>query len=317
MSATNCVSTPAVTSYSQKTSIPVNSPPGPGQVYHLQSFLILFPSHLSTQDLVFRPQVTGLSSTHHTYLYSTRATWHIIKMVQLSSQRLPRLSHLLLAAGCASASTLVLSNFEDISSKVTVSSSCRSAYNTPLTNCGFDDFGDNACSSKCKSSLLEAQSNIQSDCADVIVDSSSLLSRALKGELVQVTCKHVDNDDTQESATTTLQTRTNSNKNQMMETSTITRKSSSTAEIGTATATAAEAKQTTSLVLAGDEPSASVASGGTGTASAGATETSKSSSLGGDPFASSNDTGSGSGRVASLGYASLVVSAVACVMAII
>lgn len=237
-------------------------------------------------------------------------------MLQLSSQRLLRLSHLLLAAGYASASTLVLSNFEDISSKVTVSSSCRSAYNTPLTNCDFDDFGDNACSSKCKSSILEAQSNIQSDCADVTVDSSSLLSRALKGELVQVTCKHVD-DDAEESATTTLKTRTNSNKNQMMETSTITRKSTSTAEIGTATATASEAKQTTSLVLAGDEPSASVASGGTETASAGATETSKSSSLGGDPFASSNDTGSGSGRVASLGYASLVVSAVACVMAVI
>ncbi|KAF7551223.1 hypothetical protein G7Z17_g5176 [Cylindrodendrum hubeiense] len=233
---------------------------------------------------------------------------------------MPRFSHLLLAAGYASA-TLVLSNFEDITSKVTVKSSCLDAYNTPLTNCVVDDFGDNECSSKCKASLKQAQSNIQDDCGSVAVDSSSLLYRAQKGELVQATCKNGsddDADDEEETATTTISSPSSkSNKNQkMIETSTITRRTTSTAEIGTHTATVTDTKQTTSLVLAGEAPTGSAASAGSETSSAAATETSKSSSLGGDPFASSNNTDSGSGRAASLGYASLVISAVACLMAV-
>ncbi|KAH7144422.1 hypothetical protein B0J13DRAFT_44398 [Dactylonectria estremocensis] len=235
-------------------------------------------------------------------------------MLPQTARRLPRLSLLLIAASCASA-TLVLSNFEDISKK-SVTSSCRSAYNTPLTNCDPGDFGNNSCSSSCKTSIEEAQSNIQSDCADVTLSSGSLLSRAQEGKLVQVICKNGGEDDDEENESTTattLSTSTKSNQNQMIETSTITRKSS-TATTGSATATATDTKQTTSLVLAGDDSTGSVASSGTGTAAA-ATSTAKSgSSGGGDPFAS-NDTGA-AGRSVNLGYASLVLSAVACLMAV-
>ncbi|KAH7140776.1 hypothetical protein EDB81DRAFT_798835 [Dactylonectria macrodidyma] len=238
-------------------------------------------------------------------------------MLPQTARRLPRLSLLLLAVNYASA-TLVLSNFEDISKK-SVTSSCRSAYNTPLTNCDPDDFGSNSCSSSCKDSIEEAQSNIQSECADVTLSSGSLLSRAQEGKLVQVICKNGGEEDddeteTETAAATTLSTSTKSNQNQMIETSTITRKSS-TAAVGSVTATASDTKQTTSLVLAGDDPTGSVASAGTGTSAAESTSTSKSGgSGGGDPFAS-NDTGA-AGRSVSLGYASLVVSAVACLMAV-
>ncbi|KAK7426092.1 hypothetical protein QQZ08_007402 [Neonectria magnoliae] len=218
---------------------------------------------------------------------------------------------LLFAASCASATTLTLTNFEDIAPKVTVKG-CRNAYDTPLTNCGVDDFSNgNKCSSDCKSSIAEVQSNIQTECEGVSVNSDSLLYRAQKGQLQQVICLNgSDDDNDDEPATTTAKVpASKSNENQMIETSEVER-STTTAALATDTTLTA---QTTSLVLAGDE---STGLGSDATSSAAAAETTKSSSRGGDPFASNNDSDntSGSGPASRVGYASLVISAVVCMM---
>ena len=239
---------------------------------------------------------------------------HITTMSPSTTRSWLQLSHLLLAVGYASATTLTLTNFEDIAPKVAVKA-CRTAYDTPLTNCGLDDFSNgNKCSSDCKSSIAEVQSNIQAECEGVSVNSDSLLYRAQKGQLEQVICLSSTDDD--EPATTTAKVpASKSNQNQMIETSEIKKKTTSTADVATETTLTA---QTTSLVLAGGE---STGLGSDATSSAAAAETTKSDSRGGDPFASNsdsdNDKDSGSGPASRVGYASLVISVVLCMMAVI
>ncbi|KPM38513.1 hypothetical protein AK830_g8042 [Neonectria ditissima] len=231
-----------------------------------------------------------------------------------TTRRWLQLSHLLLAAGYVSATTLTLTNFEDIAPKVAVKG-CRTAYDTPLTNCGVDDFSNgNKCSSDCKSSIAEVQSNIQTECEGVSVNSDSLLYRAQKGQLQQVICLNGSDDDEDEPATTTAKVPTSkSNENQMIETSEV-ETTALTADVPTQTTLTA---QTTSLVLAGGE-STGLVSDATSSAAA-AAETTKSSSRGGDPFASNSDSddASGSGPASRVGYATLVISAVVCMMAVI
>jgi hypothetical protein len=230
-------------------------------------------------------------------------------MSQFTNRRWPRLSYLIFAAGYASAS-LTLTNFSEIPDTVK-SKSCQAAYNTPLSDCKPDDFtGSAVCSKKCRASVDDVEEAIQEGCEGVTVnDHDSLLYRALNGQLLDIICKSdgsSDDDDENEATTTTAVTSETVQK-QIISTSIITKKTSAVAETATATTMTG---QTTSLVLAGEEPSGVVASAVS--SSAEATETSSGSGRGGDPFA--NNTSAGANLA--VGYTTLVVSALMCMVAV-
>lgn len=224
-------------------------------------------------------------------------------MSQSTTRRLLRLSYLIFAAGCASATTLTLTlnNFSYIPSSVK-SKSCQNAYNTPLSDCDYDDFTDNnVCSKKCRASITEVQGIVQEGCADVTIDdSNSLLYRAINGQLVSVLCVS-DNSSDDDETTSTTAVASGTHQGHVVSTSIITK---------TQTTMAA---QTTSLVLAGEEPSDVMASA-VSSSSAEATETSSSSGSGrgGDPFA--NNTGAGASLT--VRCTTLVVSALMCIAAV-
>ncbi|KAH6893361.1 hypothetical protein B0T10DRAFT_271527 [Thelonectria olida] len=231
-------------------------------------------------------------------------------MSQFTTRRWPRLSYLIFAASYASAS-LTLTNFSEIPDDVN-SKNCQAAYNTPLSDCSPSDFtGKAVCSKKCRASVDDVEEAIQDDCEGVTVtDHDSLLYRALNGQLVDILCKSDgssdddgENNNENEADTTTAVTSETVQK-QIMSTSTITKTTSAEAE------TTTMAEQTTSLVLAGEESSGVVAS--VVSSSAEATETSSGSGRGGDPFA--NNTSAGASLA--VGYTTLVISALMCMVAV-
>lgn len=221
-----------------------------------------------------------------------------------TTRRWPRLAYLIFAAGYASA-TYTLTTFSSIPDDVT-SKSCQSAYNTPLTDCTPSDFkGKHECSTECRSSINDVQEVIMSKCKGVTVDDSTLLGRALNGYLETVMCASVNSStDDHEVTSTAAAAASKTQLNEATGTLTVVTKSTSV-EAGTAS-------QTTSLVLAGEEPTNLAAS--TVSTTAEATETSSSGNgRGGDPFA--NNTSAGAGLA--VGYTTLVVSALVCIVAVI
>lgn len=99
---------------------------------------------------------------------------------------------LIFTAGSAAAKSLILSDFESISSP-NAPVNCLQAYDTPLVQCTPGDFtGGKACSAACKDSVRQTEVVIRQACGGVTPDEESLLYRGQRGELVAVLCRDTD-----------------------------------------------------------------------------------------------------------------------------
>ncbi|KAI5457686.1 hypothetical protein BGZ63DRAFT_407750 [Mariannaea sp. PMI_226] len=233
-------------------------------------------------------------------------------MLKSTIQRWPRLSHLILLAGYASA-TLVLSNFDELQDHVP--KACSTAYDTAL-DCKTDDFLKHDCSGKCRDSISDVQKIVQKKCSTVDPSNSdSLLSRALKGQLVQVLCKsddsssdHEEHQSTTAKHTTATHATTTAHRNAE---TTMTTKQSTTEAPSAQAETTSVAPVQTSLAVADESnaPSGVVDP----TASSSAKPSSTGGGRGGDPFA--NNVGNAGSSVA-VGYITLLVSAFVGVVAV-
>lgn len=100
----------------------------------------------------------------------------------------PSLASLVFLAGTASANSLSLSNFQSLTSSVSVQ--CLYAYNLPIRGCSPSDFGSGAtCSEGCIAGLQAVQFSVQGFCTNINAASNSLLVEVKGGHILDALCK--------------------------------------------------------------------------------------------------------------------------------
>ncbi|KKP06307.1 hypothetical protein THAR02_01552 [Trichoderma harzianum] len=100
----------------------------------------------------------------------------------------PSLASLVFLAGAASANSLSLSNFQSLTSSVSVQ--CLYAYNLPIRGCSPSDFGSGAtCSEGCIAGLQAVQFSVQGFCTNINAASNSLLVEVKGGHILDALCK--------------------------------------------------------------------------------------------------------------------------------
>ncbi|PKK54918.1 hypothetical protein CI102_224 [Trichoderma harzianum] len=100
----------------------------------------------------------------------------------------PSLASLVFLAGAASANSLSLSNFQSLTSSVSVQ--CLYAYNLPIRGCSPSDFGSGAtCSEGCITGLQAVQFSVQGFCTNINAASNSLLAEVKGGHILDALCK--------------------------------------------------------------------------------------------------------------------------------
>ncbi|KAL5084099.1 hypothetical protein Trisim1_012329 [Trichoderma cf. simile WF8] len=100
----------------------------------------------------------------------------------------PSLASLVFLAGAASANSLSLSNFQSLTSSVSVQ--CLYAYNLPIRGCSPSDFGSGAtCSEGCIAGLEAVQFSVQGFCTNINAASNSLLVEVKGGHILDALCK--------------------------------------------------------------------------------------------------------------------------------
>ncbi|UKZ78979.1 hypothetical protein TrVFT333_006729 [Trichoderma virens FT-333] len=111
------------------------------------------------------------------------------------------LTSLLFLAGAASGTLLTLSNFQSLTSAVSVQ--CLYAYNLPIRGCSPSDFTRGAtCSESCISGLQAVQFSVRGLCANISSGSNSLLLQVKEGHILDALC----NMDTPQMSTTSAPT---------------------------------------------------------------------------------------------------------------
>ncbi|KAL7904246.1 hypothetical protein GGI35DRAFT_463714 [Trichoderma velutinum] len=100
----------------------------------------------------------------------------------------PSLASLVFLAGAASGTFLTLSNFQTLTSSVSVQ--CLYAYNLPIRGCSLSDFtGGATCSESCIAGLQAVQFSVRGLCTHINAASNSLLVEVKEGHILDVLCK--------------------------------------------------------------------------------------------------------------------------------
>ncbi|KAL6802694.1 hypothetical protein GGI42DRAFT_324977 [Trichoderma sp. SZMC 28013] len=100
----------------------------------------------------------------------------------------PSLASLVFLAGAVSGTSLSLSNFQSLTSSVSVQ--CLYAYNLPIRGCSLSDFtGGATCSEGCIAGLEAVQFSVQGLCTNINAASNSLIVEVKEGHILDVLCK--------------------------------------------------------------------------------------------------------------------------------
>ncbi|KAL7955573.1 hypothetical protein V8C34DRAFT_307369 [Trichoderma compactum] len=100
----------------------------------------------------------------------------------------PSLASLVFLAGAASGTSLSLSNFQSLTSSVSVQ--CLYAYNLPIRGCSLSDFtGGTTCSESCIAGLQAVQFSVQGLCTNINAAPNSLIVEVKEGHILDVLCK--------------------------------------------------------------------------------------------------------------------------------
>ncbi|KAL6692970.1 hypothetical protein J3F84DRAFT_350962 [Trichoderma pleuroticola] len=109
-------------------------------------------------------------------------------MARKRTAQWPSLVSLVFLAGAASAHLLTLSNFQSLTSSVSVQ--CLYAYNLPIRGCSLSDFtGGATCSESCIAGLQAVQFSVQGLCTNINAASYSLIVEVKEGHILDVLCK--------------------------------------------------------------------------------------------------------------------------------
>ncbi|KAL7946938.1 hypothetical protein V8C42DRAFT_319219 [Trichoderma barbatum] len=127
------------------------------------------------------------SSLGVTLSAATLTTNHTFMAKRHQVQR-PSLASLVFLAGAASGTLLTLSNFQSLTSSVSVQ--CLYAYNLPIRGCTPRDFiGDATCSESCIAGLQAVQFTVRGLCSNVNSADNSLLKQVKEGHILDALCK--------------------------------------------------------------------------------------------------------------------------------